>query len=316
MSAQMRGTAIHLRERNYAVHWLKRRSKIPVMMGWSTAPVMTVDDLIDSYIPSYNVGVRCGKWSIPIPGHGLVVIDIDIKVPDVAPEVYEVLYRFYDIDPVFEVRSGSGIGRHEWFACPLDKVPNKANSTLAKSARMVTLKDGKTVPEWTIEVLSTGKNLVVPPSIHPDIGKAYEWLSPIDMDLPLLPESVLEHIASEPESPEPKIVANPISKSTVTRGKFHSGESIADRFKVVSWKSILEPHGWTYQSAHNEYTYWCRPGKRNGVSASTIGDVFYCFSTSTEFKAEKGYSKFSTYALLEHRGDMNRAAKHLAGIKA
>jgi len=76
------------------------------------------------------------------------------------------------------------------------------------------------------------------------------------------------------------------------------------------------PHGWKQLNEHGEYIHWRRPGKRDGTSASTVGNVFYCFSTSTQFRAEKGYSKFSTYALLEHRGDESKAAKHLAGIKA
>src|SRR5207249_11853439 len=58
-----------------------------------------------------------------------------------------------------------------------------------------------------------------------------------------------------------------------------------------------------------------RPGKPGpGPSATTDhgGTAYlYVFSTSTVFEAERGYSKFSAYALLEHGGDVHAAAKEL-----
>ncbi len=40
-------------------------------------------------------------------------------------------------------------------------------------------------------------------------------------------------------------------------------------------------------------------------------DLLYVFSTSTAFESEKGYTKFSAYALLNHQGDFSAAARAL-----
>jgi hypothetical protein len=251
-----------------------------------------------------------------MPGCGIVVIDIDIKSPDARCDPFEVLYRFYD-DAVFQVQSGSGYGQHWWFACPLDDLPSKANAVLAKSERLVATDDGKTVPEWTIEVLSTGKQLVAPPSIHPDTGAPYRWVTPLDTALPRMPANILSAIKEEPSEPVRVVNVVPASRPSRPPVHFEQPDSIADRFRVVSWASVLEPHGWQFVRQQGATEQWVRPGKnpRDGISATTRDDVFYCFTSSTVFEPERGYSKFQTYAILEHGGDMSQAAKHLITVK-
>lgn len=81
------------------------------------------------------------------------------------------------------------------------------------------------------------------------------------------------------------------------------------------WTEILEPHGWARVSQRGHTTYWRRPGKQVGISATTgrnDGDNLYVFSTSTEFDQEKPYSKFAAYTLLEHGSDFRAAARALA----
>jgi hypothetical protein len=62
-------------------------------------------------------------------------------------------------------------------------------------------------------------------------------------------------------------------------------------------------------------TSWRRPGKDHGISATTghAGtDLLYVFSSSTCFESERGYNKFSAYALLNHAGDFGKAAHDLS----
>ena len=64
-----------------------------------------------------------------------------------------------------------------------------------------------------------------------------------------------------------------------------------------------------------DVTRWRRPGKTVGISATTNyngSDLFYPFTSSTDFEPERGYSKFAVYAQLEHRGDFTKAARALA----
>src|SRR5687768_9960815 len=88
-------TALWLCEHGFTPHWLRSHSKAPVGSGWSTAPVMTADELVNTYQPGYNLGIRLGHWSRPAPGYGLVAIDIDIREPAARGDPFEVLYRWY-----------------------------------------------------------------------------------------------------------------------------------------------------------------------------------------------------------------------------
>lgn len=83
----------------------------------------------------------------------------------------------------------------------------------------------------------------------------------------------------------------------------------------ADWEDILAPHGWVRVYSRGTTTYWRRPGKKDGVSATTNhagSDLFYVFSSSSDFEAERGYSRFSVYTVLNHRGDHAAAAKKLA----
>lgn len=91
-----------------------------------------------------------------------------------------------------------------------------------------------------------------------------------------------------------------------------------DYNRKVSWNQILEPLGWTkVYSTRDGVTAWRRPGKSEGISATTNHagtDKFYCFTTSSVFESETSYSKFAAYALIEHNGDFRAAAKALRAL--
>jgi hypothetical protein len=94
-----------------------------------------------------------------------------------------------------------------------------------------------------------------------------------------------------------------------TEGK-RPGDDFADR---TSWEEILEAHGWTKVFTRGDVTYWRRPGKDRGWSATTG----YCkglkvFSSSTKFSTQGTYTKFGAYAVLKHEGDFKAAAQALA----
>ena len=163
--------AIRLRGLGLAVHWLHPRSKKPILEGWTTAPVLSVDELRMSYRDGYNVGFRPGVHSL-ISGKAVLVLDIDVRGgPEYAPEAYAAAATLAPGYP-FTALSGSGVGRHIYVLCPIGLVPPSAATTIRKCD--VQIGPGK--PAWMIEVLSTGKNVVLPPSIHPDTGKPYQWV--------------------------------------------------------------------------------------------------------------------------------------------
>lgn len=83
----------------------------------------------------------------------------------------------------------------------------------------------------------------------------------------------------------------------------------------TSWAEILQPAGWTISHERGGTTYWTRPGKNAGISATTghsdDKDRLYVFSSSTEFPTNEPISKFSAYAHLNHQGNHSEAARHL-----
>jgi len=112
------------------------------------------------------------------------------------------------------------------------------------------------------------------------------------------------------EIPKAEYIAEEIK--TKSDGPLSPGD---DYNRKVSWNQILEPLGWTkVYSTRDGVTAWRRPGKSEGISATTNHagtDKFYCFTTSSVFESETSYSKFAAYALIEHQGDFRAAAKAL-----
>lgn len=107
--------------------------------------------------------------------------------------------------------------------------------------------------------------------------------------------------------------AAPAPQATREAGALTPGDEYEQK---TSWEDILTPHGWTISSRDATTTYWTRPSKTMGVSATTgraqDRDRLYVFSSSTIFAPETPYTKFGAYALLNHGGDLSEAARTLA----
>ncbi len=82
----------------------------------------------------------------------------------------------------------------------------------------------------------------------------------------------------------------------------------------TSWDDLLLPMGWTCCGPRGDRRQWRRPGKADGISATTSGEVFYAFSTSTNLPTGKGLSKFAVYAHAHHGGDFSAAAADLVRL--
>lgn len=112
----------------------------------------------------------------------------------------------------------------------------------------------------------------------------------------------------------PKKPPAPLPKAATTAP---TGTSPLDDYTLkTTWADILEPLGWSHVYERDGKTYWRRPGKDIGVSATTFGEdgVFYCFSSSTSFEVQESYTKAGVYAHLNHGDDFKAAAKALAAL--
>lgn len=95
------------------------------------------------------------------------------------------------------------------------------------------------------------------------------------------------------------------------------GLSPLDDFAArTAWADILNPAGWHEHYQQDDVTYWTRPGKTTGTSASTnaLGtDRLFVFTTAAApLDGGESYSKGGAYAALHHGGDHSAAARELA----
>lgn len=173
------------------------------------------------------------------------------------------------------------------------------------------------VDVWA-ETRSEGGFTITAPSggtTHPSggnwtlIGGSIETIPTITMEQ----RSVLHNIfAMFDEMPKAESIQQEVA--TKHDGVLTPGDDYNAR---TTWEELLQPLGWTVVYRKGEATIWRRPGKNEGISATTNfngNDKFYVFSTSTQFEAETSYSKFAFYATIKHGGDFKAAATTLRNL--
>lgn len=181
-------------------------------------------------------------------------------------------------------------------------------------------KDNKK-PKTVIEIKGEGGYCLAPPSpaeCHPR-GICYTFLSSRDLTrIPMISVSERDMLHAcarlldcwkQPERPE--------QSSRIRRTETGAYQRPGDAFNALAdWSEILKPHGWGWQGQGAESgDHWCRPGKSEGTSATTDfggSDLMYVFSSNADlFEADRAYTKFHAFALLNHAGDFRAAARAL-----
>lgn len=167
-----------------------------------------------------------------------------------------------------------------------------------------------------IETRGEGGYLVIAPSngaVHPSGGE-YCCVSGSLATILTISErerkdlwELAKSLDQAPRTPDPG--ADPLRSSSDPANR--PGEDFNRR---ASWPEVLEPHGWKRLFSRGGVTYWRRPDKDSGVSATTgyAGtDYLYVFSSSTALDNDRAYTKFGVYALLNHGGDFRAATQSL-----
>lgn len=251
--------AKRLYDLGFAILWLKPRAKNPVDNGWTTGPRKEWKELERQYQKDFNVGVRLGTPS-KIGKWYLAAVDLDIKSLD-PRHVAEALSACKKITggnifPV--VLSGRGGGsRHYYY---LSRAPfktwNPARSKetvkyVSPSKKVSKLEYEKLTPKeiaagvrlgpaWEVSLYSEGRQVVLPPSIHPDSGEAYRWKRPIESakNLPVLSNRTA--LSDAPGSqPSERVTLDDFKVETVELGwlpvskelleGIRSGKNVTDR---------------------------------------------------------------------------------------
>ena len=243
--------------------------------------------------------IDCDNWNVGKRWSALV--------KEKSPELFRQLVRVRTPRP----------GLHAYYRCPVFGGSRK----LARSPDPEDMHKPKTI----IELKGEGGYCLAPPSppaCHKS-GRSYTFLGNRTLvDVPTIgvrDRDLLLACAREldlwPNSERREYVP-PAPHPGVAGTSLRPGDDYNLR---ADWGEILIPKGWTFVGSDGaDVEYWCRPGKRNGVSATTNyanSGVLYVFSSNAEpFDEDAGYTKFRAFALLNHDGDFSAAARELARL--
>ena len=202
MNSSKLGEAKRLHTMGLAIHWLRPNSKVPVKSGWSGDSRDTIKELSSSYKKGFNIGTKLGKPS-EIAECFLAVIDVDVKglekkhAKQARQWVENNFPGLLATAPITHSGRGNG-SMHVWCLVqkPMDSRKLTASPEVVKvHMPSVTpskndkahlsekeIKEGfRMRPAWEVDFMCAGRQVVLPPSIHPDTGKAYKWGRPLEI---------------------------------------------------------------------------------------------------------------------------------------
>jgi hypothetical protein len=280
-------------------------SKAPAISTWkeyqSRRPITTELDNWFGNGHDYGIAVVCGKIS-----GGLEIIDFDD--PNIFPNWYEAVAQAGGEDILAKslIINTPSDGFHVYYKCNSIEGNQKLAQRLSE--------DGKT--ETMIETRGQGGYALTvgsPKECHP-LNKEYEIFSGSFDSIPIItPEQrdlLLNCTRQFNEVIKPKqTISGKVKGSNNRPGDDYNAKT--------SWEQILLPAGWSIVREAGNSIQWRRPDKADdGISATTNyqnSDLLYVFSSNASpFESECAYSKFATYAILNHNRDFTNAAKSLA----
>lgn len=181
----------------FKTHWLRSGSKIPIEVGWQSKKRDDLNTLLKKYRNGYGLGICTGT---DIEGGFLFVIDLDLRTEDrryyneAMAVIDDFLPGIRDQAPFAQSGRGFGSGHIYGISATLP-----SSKKLGRSTDMVkvfspsspeqekSVKDGKLTPQehangwrikaaWEVELFSVGKQVVAPPTVHPDTKVPYKWI--------------------------------------------------------------------------------------------------------------------------------------------
>lgn len=234
--------------------------------------------------PNANPAVACGA-----PGPD--VLDVDTKDGRSGQDLFRRAWRAGLLrGSSATILTPSG-GRHFWYA-----------GTDQRGAAV-----GR---DKALELKAVGGYVLLPPSrvVSEDYGYdgIYQLIEQSEHEAPINFAAVKQYL--DPAPTPIRRIRPRLADGTVSPGDAYNQQ--------YEWADLLLPHGWTFAGQRGQISYWRRPGKTEGISASTnaLGtDRLKVFTTSTDFEPES-YSKFGALAVLEFGGDLRATARHLRAV--
>ncbi len=207
-----------LYDMGFSVIALRPKSKAPVENGWTKGPRKKWEEFIRTFNKAGNIGVRLGSATKFEDGTYLAVIDCDVKskekkdVREMEAKLGELLQR----TPVVVMSGRGNSSRHVYirtrspvspkrFGQAPKKVKVHMPSVQPTKFELENLSEGEIKkgfrlrPAWEISIMGTGQQVVLPPSVHPDTLKSYEWRQTLKSwkDIPIVDIEELKQDATE-----------------------------------------------------------------------------------------------------------------------
>ena len=285
-------------------------SKRPAISSWKEYQerLPRPDELLTWFNGAEGVGVICGKVSgnlemLELEGRAVAdKIHLDLK--EMAQQsglgaVWERLNNGY-----VEMTPSGGL---HWLYRIDGEVPG--NTKLARRAG----ENGGI--DVLAETRGEGGFVIVAPTngtCHPS-GGAWTMLAGTPKSIPMVTVAERDQLHSLFATFDSIPKTDHITEELKPKGE---GLTPGDDYNAkVTWEQILEPLGWKKVYTNRQgVTAWRRPGKSEGISATTNHagtDKFYVFSSSTNFESERSYTKFAVYAIVEHQSNFTEAARAL-----
>jgi len=295
-------------------------SAFPVRSDGSKAPVLS-RGVIQQFRDRLPTPIEIGCWFTKRSKSGIGIIagpaSGNLAVIDIESE---------EAWHLFLLQSFASEAEHIFGGCPIVRTPSGGRHIYCRIAEhwvaggiLAKSKKGEVV----IEVRGHGSYVVAPGSPNscheynlPYTVERAGWLQKKCEPMLVADFERLCEIARTFNEYVPKVKKQKYAdKVSDAKGK-RPGD---DYNRRASWSEVLEPHGWTVEHTGSGVTYWRRPGKERGVSATTGhcsteagGDLLYVFSSSaTPLESERTYSKFDAYTFLNHDGNHAIAAREL-----
>ncbi len=273
-----------------------KKAKSPLSHTWSSDPNQRLSLHELSRIISRHphtkiaIGIICG----PASGN-LEVLDIDCKHwPGINTKFFVTLQQtFPELFAKLRIHQTPSTGNH---------IPYRCEEPIGEGNAKLAYKEGE--KEAGIETRGQGGYFIVPPTIGYSVFK--------NVPIPTLTRAERDIIVNTGRMFDEKQ-----KKHVSPSSKQYKNNFILDPFDDFNaspeGSQVLIQNGWQLDTDTPIFTYYTRPGKDAGKSASYNKEknCYYNFTSSTDLEPSKGYSPSALLCHLQFNGDYKLLYRHL-----
>lgn len=304
----------YINELGWALVPIPPNSKGPINKGWNlpTNTIRSVDRAREFWgiSPDWNMGVLLNASNI-------VILDID------NVEYTRILFDSFGMDyDTLLANAPRIVGR-----AGRDKAIFKAPLGIDLSRRSVSWPDPQNAKERpvVIEFRANDVQDVLPPSVHPDTKKPYEWRKDPFDGIPELPEQILtiwqnwDTFKTQLVNACPWAVQEDAPQAPPKKPRVVSGDlvSVIDKFnEAFAVEAILEKHGYK-RTRGGRYLSPFSSTKLAGVHVFKEDNRIFSHHASDPFDTSHSHDAFDLFCFFEHGNDIKRAvreAKSMLGL--